>query len=82
MYECDDCSHVKTCESAGAEEFDGNAEKCPDFKLKLTKMIKVSSKTLKRLKAITFRHETYDQIINLLLDWAFDKEEYHKRLQA
>ena len=31
MCECDDCIHVKTCESAGAEEFDGKAENCPDF---------------------------------------------------
>jgi hypothetical protein len=31
LYECDDCIHVKYCESAGAEEFDGKAENCPDF---------------------------------------------------
>lgn len=49
---------------------------------KLMKTIRVSEKTLKRLQAITYRHETYDKIINMLLDWAFDKEEYHKRLQA
>lgn len=30
--ECDDCENVATCESAGAEEFDGKAESCPDFK--------------------------------------------------
>ena len=33
-FECDDCKKVSTCESAGAEEFDGKAENCPDFERK------------------------------------------------
>ena len=33
-FECDDCRKSDTCESAGAEEFDGKAENCPDFERK------------------------------------------------
>jgi len=49
---------------------------------KLSKRIWISEKTLRRLHAITLRNEIHDEVINLLLDWAFDKDEYHKRLQA
>jgi len=49
---------------------------------KLTKTIRVSDRTHKRLQNITFSKERYDDVINLLLDMAWDRPEYHKRLQA
>lgn len=50
---------------------------------KLDKAIRVSKKTRDRLRSITYATETYDDIINQLMNWAFDTiPEYHTRLQT
>jgi hypothetical protein len=84
MYECDDCVHVKSCESAGAEEFDGKAESCPDFKLK-TRQVGLTTRELRILiDAITnyydldFQHHTpeeYEQLKTKLLNALYEKKQ-------
>jgi hypothetical protein len=53
-FECDDCRKSDTCESAGAEEFDGKAENCPDFERK------------KFIPAKTWRKMTSTEIVDSL----------------